>query len=174
MLRRITHGPVTQFEWSWWRSRQLGYAVNSYLLRGELIDTGFPAARPEFSQLLEEVRPERVTLTHHHEDHAGNLDRVIARGIPIRAAPATATLLPIRVRLPLYRWWTWGPHRPAAGAMLEMSDRGTTLIPTPGHSDDHHVVWDAEEGILFSGDLFLAVKTRLINAWEDPRRSVHS
>ena len=48
------------------------------------------------------------------------------------------------------------------------SDR-LRLVPSPGHSTDHHVVWDENEGTLFGGDLFLGVKVRIAHPGEDPR-----
>ena len=43
------------------------------------------------------------------------------------------------------------------------------LVHTPGHSADHHVVWDADREHLFGADLFLGVKVRVLAPWEDPR-----
>ncbi len=51
------------------------------------------------------------------------------------------------------------------------------LLPTPGHTPDHHVVWDAERETMFSGDLFLSVKMRLAQDAEDVHgvvRSLHA
>ena len=56
------------------------------------------------------------------------------------------------------------PHRPL----------GLELLATPGHSPDHHVVWDAEREILFAGDLFLGVKVRVARPMEDPRALARS
>jgi glyoxylase-like metal-dependent hydrolase (beta-lactamase superfamily II) len=43
------------------------------------------------------------------------------------------------------------------------------MRPTPGHSPDHHVVWDAERGTVFGGDLFIGVKVRIAHSDEDIR-----
>jgi glyoxylase-like metal-dependent hydrolase (beta-lactamase superfamily II) len=43
-----------------------------------------------------------------------------------------------------------------------------TVIHTPGHSVDHQVVWDATTSTLFSGDLWLGVRARVMHASEDP------
>jgi glyoxylase-like metal-dependent hydrolase (beta-lactamase superfamily II) len=48
------------------------------------------------------------------------------------------------------------------------------MVPAPGHSSDHHVVWDAERRILFGGDLFLGVKVRVAHPEEDPRLLVQT
>lgn len=43
-----------------------------------------------------------------------------------------------------------------------------TCFPTPGHTADHQVVWDAERETLFAGDLWLGVRARAMHADEDP------
>jgi glyoxylase-like metal-dependent hydrolase (beta-lactamase superfamily II) len=47
-----------------------------------------------------------------------------------------------------------------------------TVLPAPGHSTDHMVVWDDERRILVSGDLFLGVKVRIAHDHESPRTLV--
>jgi glyoxylase-like metal-dependent hydrolase (beta-lactamase superfamily II) len=47
-------------------------------------------------------------------------------------------------------------------------------VHTPGHSEDHQVVWFPDTRTLFSGDLWLGVKSRVIHPSEDPYRIVES
>jgi glyoxylase-like metal-dependent hydrolase (beta-lactamase superfamily II) len=58
---------------------------------------------------------------------------------------------------------------PLTSTLEPYEPAGLELVATPGHSPDHHVVWDAERGILFAGDLFLGVKVRVARPMEDPR-----
>jgi ribonuclease/clavin/mitogillin len=51
---------------------------------------------------------------------------------------------------------------------------GLRFVSTPGHTPDHHVVWDDEQATLFSGDLYLGVKVRATFPDEDPRQLVAS
>jgi glyoxylase-like metal-dependent hydrolase (beta-lactamase superfamily II) len=48
------------------------------------------------------------------------------------------------------------------------------VLPLPGHTEDHLVVWHAERRILASGDLFLGVKVRVAHRSESPRRLLGS
>ncbi|MEO5742495.1 MAG: MBL fold metallo-hydrolase, partial [Vicinamibacterales bacterium] len=48
------------------------------------------------------------------------------------------------------------------------------IIHTPGHSDDHIVVWDPARRIVASGDLFLGVKVRVAHEHESPARLLRS
>jgi glyoxylase-like metal-dependent hydrolase (beta-lactamase superfamily II) len=51
----------------------------------------------------------------------------------------------------------------------DVDEPALVMLHTPGHSADHHVVWDAEREYLFGADLFLGVKVRVLAPWEDPR-----
>jgi glyoxylase-like metal-dependent hydrolase (beta-lactamase superfamily II) len=83
-----------------------------------------------------------------------------------------------RVRAPkpigFYRRYTWGSPSPIGPSAPFAVPAGITCIPTPGHSDDHHVVWDTETGTVFGGDLFIGVKVRISHHTETPRALVQS
>lgn len=168
------HGDVVRVR-LWSRvSAAAGYDVSVYLTRGLLIDTGFPHVAPEIARLLGEWAPRGALVTHWHEDHAGNVPMLAARGVPLAMAPATLERLRERPPIRLYRHVTWGQTPPLSSAPAPLVHDGLELLPTPGHSADHHVVWDRERGTLFGGDLFLGVKVRIAHPGEDPRALVAS
>lgn len=175
MITITRHGDVTRLRMSSWRSRLVGYDVSAYLVRGALVDTGFPAVGRELEQALDGLRPDGVLVTHEHEDHAGNVARLARRGLPVGAAPETVDALRAVPPIGFYRRYTWGAMTPLDHAPLAPFDHDALrLVPTPGHSPDHHVVWDAERGTLFGGDLFLGVRVRVAHPGEEPRRLVAS
>ena len=149
--------------------RLIGYSASAYLVRGVMIDCGFPAARGYVAELLAGHRPNGVFITHHHEDHAGNIEQVARAGIPIAAGPETLAALRAPQPIRLYRRVTWGSPPPLRAPLTPFVDAHLTLVPAPGHSFDHHVVWDASTGTLFGGDLYLGVKVRIAHPGEDPR-----
>jgi glyoxylase-like metal-dependent hydrolase (beta-lactamase superfamily II) len=53
--------------------------------------------------------------------------------------------------------------------MVPFESESMRLVAAPGHSSDHHVVWDDTDGTLYGGDLFLGVKVRIAHPGEDPR-----
>lgn len=175
MLTLHEHDDVTRIQMSSWASRLAGFDVSAFLVRGVLIDTGFPRAWPELRRLLETRRPRATIVTHSHEDHAGNVAPIAAMGIPITLDTRTEAILRERPHILPYRLVVWGrPDALTASVARVESDHGLEFVPTPGHADDHHVVWDPSTRTIFSGDLWLGVRARIFHEHEDPYRIVQS
>ena len=174
MIQLETVGDVVRINMSTRWSRAFGYSVSAYLTRGILIDTGFPDVRADLTAFLERARPAGVILTHHHEDHAGNLEAVAAKSLPLCTSPQTLAALRPAERAGLYRRIVWGTMHSLREAAPAFEPDQMTLIHTPGHSADHHVVWDADRETLFAADLFLGVKVRVARPGEDPRMLTRS
>jgi glyoxylase-like metal-dependent hydrolase (beta-lactamase superfamily II) len=161
------HGDVLRVRLSHWRSRVVGYEVSAYIYRDTLVDTGFPAVADELAAIAFEHDVKGALVTHHHEDHAGGIAALVAHRLPVGMSPSTRQLVR-ELRVPLYRQIVWG-HPSRADLVAPYVPSGLTLLATPGHSVDHHVVWDAERSTMFGGDLFLGVKVRVAHPGEDPR-----
>ncbi len=172
MLRQISHGNVLELQFSTLRSRAIRYAVSAFVTRGVLIDSGFPDIAPELRSWLDANRVDGAIVTHGHEDHAGNLKALTTRGIPVQMAAATDALVREPGYIGWYRRFVWGDHKAFTGIVAPFAHHALTMCPTPGHSPDHHVVWDAERGTVFGGDLFIGVKVRIAHSDEDIRRQV--
>jgi len=150
-------------------SRLVGYTASAFLVRGTLIDCGFHAARREMDAILARERPDGVLITHYHEDHAGNIERVASLGIPIGASPETMAKMRSPGPIRLYRRLTWHSAPPLRSTVKAFDGERLKLVAAPGHCSDHHVVWDESDGTLFGGDLYLGVKVRIAHPGEDPR-----
>jgi glyoxylase-like metal-dependent hydrolase (beta-lactamase superfamily II) len=169
MVRIERHGDVTRYEMSSVASRLIGYSASAFLVRGALVDCGFHGVQRDIVALLARERPRGVLITHYHEDHAGNVESVARLGISIEASAATLARLRSPEPIRLYRRVTWGAAPPLVSPVAPFEVDDLTLLPAPGHSADHHVVWDAREGTLFGGDLYLGVKVRVAHPGENPR-----
>lgn len=167
MIHTTRHGDVLQLECSTAASRLAGYSVNVYVARGVLLDCGFPGIGRELMRWLDANPVRGAILTHAHEDHAGNVDRLIARGLPVQMADASEAAAREPGHVGLYRRLCWGNVRPMRGARVPFTDSAFHLEPSPGHSPDHHVIWDAERETCFCGDAFIGVKVRIAHLDED-------
>jgi glyoxylase-like metal-dependent hydrolase (beta-lactamase superfamily II) len=145
-----------------------------YVWRGVLIDTGFPVAGGHVARAVAELRPRGAILTHGHEDHAGNADVVAAAGVPLWHSPLTPAVMRDNRAMGAYRRITWGRPRTLALPEPRFDPGPLELLHTPGHSADHHIVWDEEREVLFSSDLWLGVRVAVARPDEDPRALVRS
>ena len=158
-----------------WGSRFAGMDVSAYLVRGVLVDTGFPLARRALARLLDERAIAGAMVTHYHEDHAGNVDLLAARGIPLVMHPDTLARLREHSPIRAYRRIVWGTPRPLESSLSAFTNPpALRFVHTPGHSEDHQIVWDAERATLFSGDLWLGVRARVMHEDENPYRILES
>lgn len=185
MLRVEPHGDVTRLVLSSRASRLVGYAVSAYLVDTPtgrvLVDTGFPGAWRDLARYLGALgggnlaRAVRAAaVTHQHEDHAGNAARLAAAGVPLVMSAATRAAVANVPPPGLYRDFTWGRMPAVPLDVLAADPAPLALVPTPGHSPDHHTVWDAERETLFGGDLFIGVKVRVAHPGEDLRALARS
>ena len=155
------------------RSAAVGYDVSAYLVDRVLIDTGFPHVRGDIVRAVAELRPAGAIVTHWHEDHAGNAP-TLARTLPLWLPSYTEEKLRERQQVKLYRHFTWG-RPPALDTGVRSFDTGDLqCIAAPGHSPDHHVVFDPRTRTLFSADLWLGVRARIMGETEDPYQIISS
>lgn len=155
------------------RSAAIGYDVSAYVIRGVLIDTGFHHVEDDLIRALTRVRVRGAIVTHWHEDHAGNAP-MLADVMPMWMAAATEARLRERPQIKFYRHFTWGRPSPLR-KRLEPFDFGPLIaIATPGHSADHHVVFDPATATLFSADLWLGIRVRVVGADENPYEILRS
>jgi ribonuclease/clavin/mitogillin len=159
--------------WSW-QGRLAGYEVSAYVMRGVLVDAGAPRAWRDLEPAVRAMTLRGAVITHCHEDHAGNAAELAATGMPLLMHPACEAALRHPQRIGVYRRLVWGSARALTGTVRSFDPSPLTVLPLPGHTEDHLVVWDAERRILAGGDVFLGVKVRVAHDGESPTRLVES
>jgi glyoxylase-like metal-dependent hydrolase (beta-lactamase superfamily II) len=139
------------------RSPEPVYSGWSYLLLGEwnrledvntLIDTGTDGSIADLLPALYtgvgKQQVDLVLLTHSHFDHAGGVSRIVDRfACPVCAlAPTEGVTRILR-----------------DGEIIRVGDREAEIMACAEHSNDSLCVYVHEEGILFSGDTPLAIRS---------------
>lgn len=180
---RITHEPVEGL-----RAGRYGFGAGlkaaCYRVGRTLIDTGPPnqwrAVRRFVTEQDESHGIDRVVVTHHHEDHAGNAGRIQELlEVPVYAPSASLERLREGASLETYRWVIWGRPAPVEAEpvpdTLTLAD-GSELrtIPAPGHSDDMVCYLAVDHGLLFAADLYVTRRPEYLRPDENVSRLVES
>jgi glyoxylase-like metal-dependent hydrolase (beta-lactamase superfamily II) len=173
MLQATQFDNVTQYRMARTILGKNLYYVAAYLVDGLLIDTGFDYLAEPFYRTVQKKNIEQIANTHHHEDHIG-ANYLFEQRRHLHAYAHAAALPLIEkppARLKPYRDLVWGVPQPAhpraIGATLSTPKYSFQVLHLPGHSPDHIGLYEPQQGWLFSGDLFLSVKVRVLRADED-------
>lgn len=157
---RCAHGKVAV--------QGIGMSVYSFFVDGLLIDTGSYSLSQEFQSFFNEIPIEQVALTHSHEDHAGNAAWIQHhhKNVPIYIHRDSVSICAVDGDYPLYRQALWG-ERPAfvaqaIGDTIQTKSATWDVIETPGHTTDHLSFYNRETGAMFTGDLFIQPKTKVV------------
>ena len=141
-----------------------GELFTAILYDGIAIDPGSPKMRRSLAWHLHrtKARIHKIVATHAHEEHVGNLnwlsEMIVA---PVYVSEMTAKFLTPFKKLPWVRATIIGqppdlkkPHY-ILSETLDTDSGRLRVISTPGHCDDHVVLYDSEEKLLIAGDAFM-------------------
>lgn len=178
MLKITPFGKVTRLDIARTMAGKGRYWTTAYLVDGLLIDTGCAHCAQELVRALESQEIKRIVNTHSHEDHIGANGLLQRRqpGLHIYAHPAALPVLadPHREQpLHPYRRLFWGWPEPsqarplADGEYVHTEHLSFQVLYTTGHSPDHICLYEAEQGWLFTGDLFVGGQERALRAGYD-------
>ncbi len=142
-----------------------------YMVDNILIDTGLKHCQQEVLSWLKENRISSVYLTHHHEDHSGNAAAINHNfEIPIYGHGITVEKMAKPFPIFPYQHYMWGASTPIElqelSGVIETGRYKFQPFYTPGHSRDHIVYWEQNEGWLFSGDLYLSDRIKYFRSDE--------
>jgi len=153
--------------------------VYCYLIGNTLIDCGQAKMAGEMKSFACAHRIKQLLLTHHHEDHSGNAALIAeACGATVMGDPITAhKMVHIRPILP-YQHFIWGQSKAVAVSPLPavVTSKRFRFLPihTPGHSKDHTVYLEVNNGWLFSGDLYLGDRIKFFRSDEKIDQQIQS
>lgn len=136
-------------------------STNAYFVDGLLVDTGPPRLWRKIVPQLQTLPVEQIAITHHHEDHTGNLATLKRHfDCPIFAHERCAQIMAAPPAISFPEHLIWGQHRAVQdiqpiGSMLQTPHYRFEVYHTPGHAEDHICLYEPNEGWLFSGDLYV-------------------
>jgi len=160
-----------------------GELFTTVLYDGVAVDPGSPKMRRSLSRHLRRLKPKitKIVATHAHEEHVGNLNWLSdLSGAPVYATELTARFLSPFKKLPWVRAMIIGqppdlkqPYQ-LLGESVSTQSGQLRVISTPGHCDDHIVLYDPTEKLLLAGDAFMGSYFATPNPDVDSRKWIES
>ena len=160
-----------------------GELFTTLLYDGVAVDPGSPKMRRSLSRHLRRLKPKitKIVATHAHEEHVGNLNWLSdLTGAPVHVTELTAQFLTPFKKLPWVRAMIIGqppdlkqPYQLLRESVDTQSGR-LRVISTPGHCDDHIVLYDPNQKLLLAGDAFMGSYFATPNPDVDSRKWIES
>ena len=150
-----------------------------YSIGNILVDTGLSLMRKEVIEIVRNKKIDCILLTHHHEDHSGNVAAIMkAKQVPAYGHPKTIEKMRDGFNILMYQHLIWGKAEKAniLPFPLIVNTGEFSLIPihAPGHSKDHTIFYEKNHGWLFCGDLYLGSKIKYFRVDENLIDTVNS
>jgi glyoxylase-like metal-dependent hydrolase (beta-lactamase superfamily II) len=172
LFRSHNFNQIQAYELGWSLIGSPLMTVYCYVLGDIMIDSAQSHMQKEVIEIASKHNIKHLCLTHYHEDHSGNANaikrtlsaNVYGHKITLEKMKAPFKILP-------YQKYMWGKAAPTN--IKQIPDKIETImgemIPvyTPGHSNDHNCYLIKNEGILFSGDLYLGDRIKYFRSDEN-------
>lgn len=147
--------------------------VYTFIIDDLLIDTAQRYNRENILKVAQQHDVKKIILTHHHEDHTGNVAFLMDElKVDAYAHPTAVKILGKGYRMsPLAKLMNGSVEKAILKPISEddfIHTEHYSLQPiyTPGHCDDHYCYYEKSKGWLFSGDLYVADKIKYFGSYE--------
>lgn len=161
LKQTITHEAVTGFKFGKPIRGLPKFYAHVYYVDGLLIDTGHIKVGDAVRSTLQDWNVQQMYLTHHHEDHTGNIEALQQQfTCPVYASALCSTMMKQPPRISFAQKLTWG-DRPAyldiipKEGTIETDRFQFQIIPIPGHAPDMVALYEPNQKWLFSADLYI-------------------
>lgn len=172
---------VSYYRFSVYRLGSNVQTVYTFVLDDVLIDTAQSHNRENILHVAQKHDIKKIILTHHHEDHSGNVGFLIDElKIDAYAHPETVRLLKRGLKLsPLAKLLSGSVGHAhllplTENSIIQTANYNLQAIYTPGHCKDHYCYYEANKGWLFSGDLYVADKIKYFAKFESLLTQIES
>jgi len=157
----FTHQGVQGFKFGYLPYGKPTFFVHIFFVDGLLIDTAQSRMRKEVLGVIENLPVQQIFLTHHHEDHSGNLTAIQEKfSVPTYASSKCVELMKKPPSISFAQWVTWGKSKANFNITpedkhIETARYSFELIPIPGHAEDMLGLYEQNQGWFFSADLYV-------------------
>ena len=135
--------------------------VHIYYVDGLLIDTGQRKMAQAVFNTISKLPVAQIYITHHHEDHTGNLKALQNHfDCPAYSSKQCTQLMQDPPKISFAQKVLWG-NRPGTDKLIIREDTIETdkyrfkIIPIPGHAEDMVALYEPNKRWLFSADLYV-------------------
>lgn len=170
---------ITAYELGWSFIGSPLMTVYCYVFGDVMIDTAQSHMQREALRIVSRHDTRNVYLTHYHEDHSGNAGAFQKTGdMHIYGHALTKEIMAEPFKIFPYQKYIWG--KATALDIEPLPERVETPlgemepVHTPGHSKDHTAYFLQDEGILFTGDLYLGDRIKYFRSDEDAVTQIES
>lgn len=132
-----------------------------YFIDGLMIDTGHSKMTTEIFNHVKNLPVKQIFITHHHEDHSGNIAKLQSHfDCPVYASNLCSEMMKSPPPISMAQKMSWG-NRPAFKKIISKSNFIETenhkfeIIPIPGHAVDMVALYEPNQKWLFSADLYV-------------------
>ena len=132
-----------------------------YFVDGLLIDTGQSNVRSVVKSEAKKLAVEQTFITHHHEDHTGNVEAIQElHDCDVYASQRCCQMMKDPPKLSFAQKITWGDRAAQTDLIpkhdtIETSRFSFNIIPIPGHAPDMVALYEPNRQWLFSADLYI-------------------
>ena len=170
------------------RTGRFNFGINTtfiiYRIGETLIDAGPSNQWSTIKRVLKPLDIKTLLITHHHEDHSGNANRIaklkkLKPYAPLLGRSKLAKGYPT----PLLQKIIWGSPLKVETEILPdqllinadtPSQAKVIAIPTPGHAKDLTCLFLPEQKYLFSGDMYISKSLKYLRSDENLEQLIHS
>jgi len=156
------------------------FSVYTYFVDGLLIDTAHSNMRKEVMDSLSRLPVQQIFITHHHEDHSGNLIPLKAHfNCTVYASAKCVELMKDPPWISFAQRMFWGKSEAtdqliAEDQLIQTPNYQFQLIPIPGHAADMLGLYEAKQGWFFSSDLFVHNRIKFFMKTESIAQQIQS
>lgn len=155
------HKNISAFKFGYAPFGKPNLYAHIYYIDGLLIDTGQSRMQKEILIEIKKLNVQQIYITHHHEDHTGNLIKLKNHfNCPAYSSALCKKIMENPPPISFAQKVFWG-ERPGSDILEIKENKITTdnyefkIIPIPGHAVDMVALYEPNKKWLFSADLFV-------------------